>query len=42
VVSILALSDLIAGLESGVGGVEPAILAALQAYRAEYGARGET
>ncbi len=39
VVSILALSDLIVGLQAGVGGVEPAILDALQAYRAEYGAR---
>ena len=41
VVSILALSDLISGLESGVGGVDPAVLGALQAYRAEYGARSE-
>ncbi|MCX7057084.1 MAG: orotate phosphoribosyltransferase [Proteobacteria bacterium] len=42
VVSILALADLIAGLQSGIGGVEPAVLSALQAYRAEYGARNET
>lgn len=41
VVSILALSDLISGLESGVGGVDPAVLGALQAYRAEYGAGSE-
>jgi orotate phosphoribosyltransferase len=42
VVSILALSDLIAGLESGVAGVDSTVLAALHAYRARYGARSET
>jgi len=39
VVSILTLTDLIAGVEAGVGGVTPAALADLRAYRAEYGAR---
>ena len=38
VVSILTLTDLIAGLESGVAGVPAAALADLRAYRAEYGA----
>lgn len=41
VVSILALSDLITGLEAGVGGVDATVLAALHAYRARYGARNE-
>jgi orotate phosphoribosyltransferase len=39
VVSILTLSDLVTGLAAGVGGVDPAVLPALQAYRAEYGAQ---
>jgi orotate phosphoribosyltransferase len=39
VVSILALSDLVTGLAAGLGGVDPAVLPALQAYRAEYGAQ---
>jgi orotate phosphoribosyltransferase len=39
VVSILALSDLIAGLAAGVGGADPAVLGSLQAYRTEYGAQ---
>ena len=39
VVSILTLTDLIAGLEAGVDGVPAAALADLRAYRAEYGAR---
>jgi orotate phosphoribosyltransferase len=39
VVSILTLTDLIAGLETGVDGVPAAALADLRAYRAEYGAR---
>ena len=38
VVPILSLTDLIAGLEAGVGGVPPAALTGLRAYRAEYGA----
>jgi orotate phosphoribosyltransferase len=38
VVSILTLSDLVTGLAAGVGGVDPAVLPALQAYRAEFGA----
>ncbi len=37
VVSILTLSDLIAALEAGVGGVPAGALADLQAYRAEFG-----
>jgi orotate phosphoribosyltransferase len=41
VVSILALSDLITGLEAGVGGVDAPVLAALHEYRARYGARNE-
>jgi orotate phosphoribosyltransferase len=39
VVSILTLTDLIAGVEAGVDGVAAAALADLRAYRAEYGAR---
>jgi orotate phosphoribosyltransferase len=39
VVSILTLTDLIAGLEAGVDGVPVAALADLRAYRAEFGAR---
>jgi orotate phosphoribosyltransferase len=39
VVSILTLTDLIAGVEAGVGGVPAAALGELRAYRAEYGAR---
>ena len=39
VVSILALSDLVTGLASGVGGVDPSVLPALEAYRAEYGSQ---
>jgi orotate phosphoribosyltransferase len=39
VVSILTLTDLIAGLEAGVDGVPAAALAELRAYRAEYGAQ---
>jgi len=39
VVSILALSDLVTGLAAGLGGVDPAVLPSLQAYRAEYGAQ---
>ena len=39
VVSILALSDLVSGAAAGIGGVDPAVLPALQAYRAEYGAQ---
>ncbi len=39
VVSILALSDLVTGLAAGVGGVDAAVLPALKAYRAEYGAQ---
>ena len=38
VVSILTLTDLITGLEAGVGGVPPETLPALRAYRADYGA----
>ena len=38
VVSILTLTDLIAGLETGVAGVRAAALAELRAYRARYGA----
>jgi len=38
VVSILTLSDLVAGLAAGIGGVDPAVLPALEAYRAEYAA----
>jgi orotate phosphoribosyltransferase len=38
VVSILTLTDLITGLEAGVGGVPAETLPALRAYRAEYGA----
>ena len=38
VVSILTLTDLIAGVEAGVAGVPSAVLAELRAYRAEYGA----
>ncbi|MBS0375809.1 MAG: orotate phosphoribosyltransferase [Proteobacteria bacterium] len=38
VVSILTLTDLISGLEAGVGGVPPETLPALRAYRSEYGA----
>jgi orotate phosphoribosyltransferase len=39
VVAILTLTDLIAGLETGVAGVPPAALAELRAYRARYGAQ---
>jgi orotate phosphoribosyltransferase len=39
VVSILTLTDLIAGAEAGVDGVAAEALADLRAYRAEYGAR---
>ncbi len=39
VVSILTLTDLIAGVEAGLGGVPPAALPGLRAYRAEYGTR---
>jgi orotate phosphoribosyltransferase len=38
VVSILTLSDLIAGLEAGLAGVPADALAAMRAYRARYGA----
>ncbi len=37
VVSILALTDLIAGLEAGVAAAAPEVVVALKAYRAEYG-----
>jgi orotate phosphoribosyltransferase len=40
VVSILTLTDLVAGLEAGVAGVPPAALAALRAYRLRHGATG--
>jgi orotate phosphoribosyltransferase len=39
VVSILTLTELIGGLETGVEGVPAAALEDLRAYRAEYGAR---
>ncbi|MBS0394254.1 MAG: orotate phosphoribosyltransferase [Proteobacteria bacterium] len=38
VVSILTLTDLVAGLEAGVGGLPASALADLKAYRARYGA----
>ncbi len=38
VVSILTLTDLVAGLEAGVGGLPASALADLKAYRAQYGA----
>jgi len=37
-VSILTLTDLIAGLEAGVSGVPAGALADLRAYRTRYGA----
>ncbi|HUO79876.1 MAG TPA: orotate phosphoribosyltransferase [Steroidobacteraceae bacterium] len=41
VVSILTLTDLVAGLEAGVEGVPAAALADLKDYRAEFGARAD-
>ncbi len=40
VVAILTLSDLIAGIEHGLGGVPAAVVAELRAYRAAYGTGG--
>ena len=39
VIAILTLTDLIAGLEAGIGAAPPAALPGLRAYRAEYGAQ---